>query len=157
MQITSFFTLSLSLFPRNMGDSGDEMNIDVDKLPKDSTGETSSLEISDIVKLFTGVIQSQFKTFSGQSRAEKSESMSKKLKENSLHKIKSEGNRVQFEFNADLLEGLEKLESRAFDLKDSESLSIISGLSKKLKTRQKHTHSRLVTRRMENRQRISVQ
>uniref|UniRef100_A0A8W8MJW0 CCHC-type domain-containing protein n=1 Tax=Magallana gigas TaxID=29159 RepID=A0A8W8MJW0_MAGGI len=37
-----------------MGDSGDEMNIDVDKLPKDSTGETSSLEISDIVKLFTG-------------------------------------------------------------------------------------------------------
>lgn len=64
--------------------------------------------------------------------------MSKKLKENSLHKIKSEGNRVQFEFNADLLEGLEKLESRAFDLKDSESLSIISELSKKLKTRQKH-------------------
>nr|XP_019926479.2 uncharacterized protein LOC109619834 [Crassostrea gigas]XP_034331123.1 uncharacterized protein LOC109619834 [Crassostrea gigas] len=121
-----------------MGDSGDEMNIDVDKLPKDSTGETSSLEISDIVKLFTGVIQSQFKTFSGQLKAEQSESISKKLKENSLHKIKSEGNRVQFEFNADLLEGLEKLESRAFDLKDSESLSIISELSKKLKTRQKH-------------------
>ncbi|XP_062577284.1 uncharacterized protein LOC134239139 [Saccostrea cucullata] len=121
-----------------MGDSGDELTLDTDKLPKDSTGGNSSLEISDIVKLFTGVIQSQFKTFSGQLKAEQSESISKKLKENSLHKIKSEGNRIQFEFNAELLEGLEKLESRAFDLKDSESLKIISDLCKKLKTRQKH-------------------
>lgn len=72
-----------------MGDSGDEMNIDVDKLLKDSTGETSSLKISDIVKLFTGVIQSQFKTLSGQLKEEQSESISKKLKENSLHKITS--------------------------------------------------------------------
>lgn len=79
-----------------MGDSGEEMNIDVDKLPKDSTGETSSLEILDIVKLYTGVIKSQFKTFSGQLKAEQSDSISKKLKENSLHKIESEGNRVQF-------------------------------------------------------------
>lgn len=66
-----------------MGNSGDEMNIDVDKLPKDSTGGTSSLEILDIVKLFTGVIQSQFKTFLGQLKAEQSESISKKLKEHS--------------------------------------------------------------------------
>ncbi|XP_061173561.1 uncharacterized protein LOC133182728 [Saccostrea echinata] len=73
-----------------MGDSGDELTLDTHKLPKDSTGGTSSLEISDIVKLFTGVIQSQFKTFSGQLKAEQSESISKKLKENSLHKIKSE-------------------------------------------------------------------
>ncbi|XP_062618079.1 uncharacterized protein LOC134279669 [Saccostrea cucullata] len=87
-----------------MGDSGYELTLDTDKLPKDSTGGTSSLEISDIVKLFTGVIQSQFKTFSGQLKAEQSESISKKLKENSLHKIKSEGNRIQFEFNAELLE-----------------------------------------------------
>lgn len=69
MQITRLFH-TLSLFPRNMGDSGDEMNVDADKLPKDSIGGISSLEISDIVKLFTGVIQSQFKTFSGQLKAE---------------------------------------------------------------------------------------
>lgn len=117
-----------------MGDSSDELTLETEKIPKESTG----LEVSDIVKLFTGVIQSQFKTFSGQLKAEQSESISRKLKENSLHKIKSEGNRVQYEFNAELLEGLEKLESRAFDLKDSESLNIISELNKKLKTRQKH-------------------
>ena len=71
-------------------------------------------------------------------KAKQSESISRKLKENSLHQIKSEGNRVQYEFNAELLEGLEKLESRAFDLKDSEYLNIIPELNKKLKTRQKH-------------------
>ena len=38
----------------------------------------------------------------------------------------------------ELFEGFEKLESRAFDLKESESLNIISKLNKKLKKRQKH-------------------
>ncbi|XP_056003248.1 uncharacterized protein LOC125656897 [Ostrea edulis] len=76
---------------RNMGDSGDELTLDTDRLTKENTGGNSTLEVSDIVKLFTGVIQSQFKTFSGQLKAEQSESISKKLKENSLHKIKSEG------------------------------------------------------------------
>lgn len=42
------------------------------------------MEISDIVKLFKGVIQSQFRTFSGQLKAEQSESISKKLEEKSL-------------------------------------------------------------------------
>lgn len=67
-----------------MVDSGDEMNIDIDKVPKDNTGGTSSLEISDIVKLFMGVIQSQFRTLSGQLKAEQLESISKNLKEKSL-------------------------------------------------------------------------
>ena len=97
-----------------MGDSSDELTLETEKIPKESTG----LEVSDIVKLFTGVITSQFKSFSGQLKAEQSLSISRKLKENSLHKIKSEGNRVQYEFNAELIEGLEKLESSAFILKD---------------------------------------
>ena len=54
------------------------------------------------------MIQYQFKTFSGQLKAKQSESISRKLKENSLHKIKSDDNRVQYELNAGLLEGLEK-------------------------------------------------
>ena len=53
-----------------MGDSSDELTQESEKIPKESTG----LEVSDIdvVKLFTGVIQSQVKTFSGQLNAEQS-------------------------------------------------------------------------------------
>ena len=35
-----------------MGDSSDELTLEAEKIPKESTG----LEVSDIVKLFTGVI-----------------------------------------------------------------------------------------------------
>lgn len=91
-----------------------------------------------MVKLATGVLQTQFQNLSGQLKAEQSESITKKLKENSILKIKSEGNRAQYEFNAEILEGLDKLETRAFDTKDSDSVTIIGDLRKKLKTRQKH-------------------
>ena len=90
-----------------MGDSSDELTLESEK---------SRRKAQDwgfrIVKLFKLVIQSQFKTFFGQLKAEQSKSISRKLKEISMHKIKFEVNRVQYDFNAELLEGLEKLESR---------------------------------------------
>lgn len=90
-----------------------------------------------MVKLVTGVLSTQFQNLSGQLKAEQSESIAKKLKENSTLKTKSE---AQSDFNAEILEGLEKLEIRALENKDcySESVSIIVELRKKLKTRQKY-------------------
>ncbi|XP_062613881.1 uncharacterized protein LOC134275628, partial [Saccostrea cucullata] len=104
-----------------MGDSGDEILLETNdnkKVTKETTGSNPPLDISDVVKLVTGVLQSQFQNLSGQLKAEQSESIAKKLKENSTLKIKSEGNRAQYDFNADILEGLEKLEIRAFENKD---------------------------------------
>ncbi|KAK3083679.1 hypothetical protein FSP39_001366 [Pinctada imbricata] len=72
------------------------------------------------------------------STAASTESLTKKLKEGQSNKLKSEGNRIQFEFNGEVIESLEKLESRAFDNKDSQSINIISELKKKLETRNKH-------------------
>ena len=122
-----------------MGDSEEDICLSENTEPKTGTGKNaSSLEIADVVKLMTGVLQTQFQNLSGQLKLEQSESIAKKLKENSVLKIKSEGNRAQYEFNAELLDGLDKLEARAFDNKDSESVTIIGDLRGKLKTRQKH-------------------
>ncbi|KAK3106497.1 hypothetical protein FSP39_021127 [Pinctada imbricata] len=100
-----------------------------------------SFDISDAVTLFKNIVQNQFQTFSGQLKelqAASTESLTKKLKEGQSNKLKSEGNRIQFEFNGEVIESLEKLESRAFDNKDSQSINIISELKKKLETRNKH-------------------
>ena len=122
-----------------MGDSEEEISISENTEPNTGTGKNvGSLEIADVVKLMTGVLQTQFQNLSGQLKLEQSESIAKKLKENSVLKIKSEGNRAQYEFNAELLDGLDKLEARAFDNKDSESVTIIGDLRGKLKTRLKH-------------------
>lgn len=66
-----------------------------------------------------------FHTLLGQLKAEESEFIINNLKENSIWKIKSEGNRAQNKFNAVILESLEKLETRVFDTKDSESVTIL--------------------------------
>lgn len=56
-----------------------------------------------------------FHTLLAQLKAEESEFIITNLKENSIWKIKSEGNRAQNKFNAAILESLEKLETRVFD------------------------------------------
>ncbi|KAK3101897.1 hypothetical protein FSP39_007159 [Pinctada imbricata] len=81
--------------------------------------------------------EKQFENFSGQLKSEQ-EVFSKKMKENDLTKLKSEGNKIQFEFNGQILDGLDKLEARAFENKDSKAVSIIADLRKLLQTRNKH-------------------
>jgi hypothetical protein len=76
-----------------------------------------------LVKLVTEVLQTQFQSLSSQLKLEQFKSIAKKQKEKSVLKIRSEGNRTQYKSNAKILDGLEKLEARAFDKKDSESLT----------------------------------
>ena len=74
----------------------------------------SSIDLVDAVGLFKSIVQKQFENFSGQLKSEQ-EVFSKKLKENDLTKLKSEGNKIKFEFNSQILDGLDKLEARAFE------------------------------------------
>ncbi|KAK3098173.1 hypothetical protein FSP39_016873 [Pinctada imbricata] len=97
----------------------------------------NSFDATDALELFKNILQSQFHSFKKE-QAESVESLSKKLKDNVSSKLKSEGNRIQFDFNTELLEGLEKLNKRAFANKDSESVSLIADIHKKLETRNKH-------------------
>lgn len=70
-----------------MDDSGDEISL----LEKGETNQTQKeaagnppLDIADVVKLVTGVLQTQFQNLSGQLKAEQSESITKKLKKKIL-------------------------------------------------------------------------
>ena len=64
------------------------------------------------------------------------DSRSKKHSEDSNIKFKSEGNRIQYRFNEEVLEGLEKLYKQFLDT-DRSSASIAAGLISKLKDRNK--------------------
>ena len=99
--------------------------------------DSGNLDFADTVALFQNIVQKQFESFSARSLTLRTH-LPKKLKENNELKIKGEGNKVQFDFNSEILEALEKLECRAFEHRDSESLAIITELKKKLQTRNKH-------------------
>ena len=128
-----------------MADSEDEILKDTESVPKEKASEKSSdknsnvnFDIADAVELFRSVISNQFVEFSGQLKQEQSDTISKKLKENSTNKLKSEGNKIQFEFNNEILDGLDKLEQRATKSRDAKSIDIIADLRKKLQVRNKH-------------------
>ena len=62
------------------------------------------------------------------------DSRSEKYKEDFNIKFKSESNRIQYRFNEDALEGLQKLYKQFFDT-DRSSATIAAGLISKLKDR----------------------
>ena len=64
------------------------------------------------------------------------DSRSKKYREDSNIKVKSEGNRIQHRFNEEVLECLQKLYKQFLDI-DRPSAAIATGLISKLKDRQK--------------------
>ena len=64
------------------------------------------------------------------------DSRSKKYREDSNIKVKSEGNRIQHRFNEEVLECLQKLYKQFLDT-DRSSAAIAAGLISKLKDRQK--------------------
>ncbi|KAK3095843.1 hypothetical protein FSP39_019907 [Pinctada imbricata] len=103
-----------------MSDSDHE----AEKLLQDSTepmeqDQTASIStagenfgVSDAVNLLQTALNNQFSTLSKQLLSEQkvnAQSLSKKLKEKSTTKFKGEGNRVQYEFNEDLIEDLDGL------------------------------------------------
>ena len=105
-----------------MADFEDEIlkNIESESVPKGKASDKSSdknsnvnFDIADALQLFRSVISNQFVEFSGQLKQEQSDTISKKRKENSTNKVKSERNKIQFEFNNEILDGLEKLDQRA--------------------------------------------
>ena len=104
--------------------------------PNDKQSD-NQFDISDAVDLFKNILQNQLHTFSVQ-QADNVESLSKKLKEGHAQKLKSEGNRIRFEFNSAILEKLAKLEKRAFEFHDSQSVTIVDELKQKLEVRNKH-------------------
>ena len=68
---------------------------------------TDSLGVADAVSLLQSALSNQFASLSKQLFSEQNvnaQSLSKKLKDKSTTKFKGEGNRIQFEFNEEILE-----------------------------------------------------
>jgi hypothetical protein len=108
---------------------------------KDNEHRDSPADLSDVVNLFTTVIKNQFDELTEKLQAEQaqnSEFLQKKVKENVISKLKSEGNRVQYEFNEELKDKVKKLEKIAVSKGDQKSISIINDIVRDLDTRNKH-------------------
>jgi hypothetical protein len=109
---------------------------------RDNEHRDSSADLSDVVNLFTTVIKIQFDELTEKLQAEQaqnSEFLQKKVKENVTSKLKSEGNRVQYEFNEQLKDKVKKkLEKIAVSKGDQKSISIINDIVRDINTRNKH-------------------
>jgi hypothetical protein len=111
------------------------MEEDSDSVPT-TPGNSSNFALTDAVKLLSTAISSQFQQLTEKLKAHSQNSaqlLSKKLKDNIAEKLKYEGNKVQYLFNEEILEDIEKLTELT-----AHNQNVVKGLKDKLKTRQKH-------------------
>lgn len=117
--------------------SDEEMLEEVSFTPTETSRNTNStFALTDAVKLLTSTISTQFQQLSEKLQEDNLNSaqlLKKKLKENIAGKLKFEGNRVQYVFNEECLEELDKL--KELSLSDQ---TVVKRLKEKINTRQKH-------------------
>ena len=114
--------------------SDEEMLEEVSFTPTESSRNTnSSFALTDAVKLLTSTISTQFQQLSEKLQEDNLNSaqlLKKKLKDNIAGKLKFEGNRVQYVFNEECLEELDKL--KELSLSDQ---TVVKRLKEKINTR----------------------
>ncbi|XP_052714461.1 uncharacterized protein LOC128187855 [Crassostrea angulata] len=114
--------------------SDEEMLEEVILTPGETTN--NSFALTDAVKLLTSTINSQFQQLAEKLQEDSTNSaqlLKKKLKDNIAGKLKFEGNRVQYIFNEECIEELDKLKDLSSNDKDT-----VKRLREKINTRQKH-------------------
>lgn len=87
--------------------------------------------------MFKSVIDSQFASLSEKLLTEQkanAKSLSKKIKESKSRRIQGEGNRVQYNFNEEIIEDLDNL---SIVVNDSSAVSVINDIKEKLQKRNK--------------------
>lgn len=114
----------------------DETPGEFPKSSENSQSTSNSFALTDAVKLLSTAISTQFQQLSEKLQEDSKSSaqqLSKKLKENIAGKLKYEGNKVQYLFNEELLEELDKLRDLS-----SHNERVVKRINEKLKTRQKY-------------------
>lgn len=117
------------------------VNADDIVIEKENEQSESAPDLTDVVNLFTTVIKNQFEELTEKLQTEQSQNseyLQKKVKENIGNKLKSEGNKIQFEFNEGLKEKVLKLEKIVKSKGDHKSLLLISEIIHDIDTRNKH-------------------
>ncbi|KAK3086700.1 hypothetical protein FSP39_022186 [Pinctada imbricata] len=108
---------------------------------RDPKSKNSESDLADTFNLFKTYFDSSLKTFKAdilESQDSKVSDISRKVrKEISSASLKSEGNKIQFEFNEDILLDLEKLEKRCAKVKDVQLSDCIKNIRDKLNKRNK--------------------
>lgn len=99
--------------------------------PEQNTANAFAL--TDAVKLLSTAIFHTVSTINGENNKSSAQQLSKKLKDNIAGKLKYEGNKVQYLFNEEILDELEKLK----DLSNYNE-NVVKRINDKLKTRQKY-------------------
>ncbi|XP_062613546.1 uncharacterized protein LOC134275286 [Saccostrea cucullata] len=114
----------------------DETTGGIPKLPDNAQSTSTSFALTDAVKLLSTAISTQFQQLSEKLQEDSKSSaqeLSKKLKDNIAGKLKYEGNKVQYLFNEELLEELDKLKDLS-----THNDKVVKRINEKLKTRQKY-------------------
>lgn len=94
-------------------------------------------DLADAVSLFKSVIDSQFASLSEKLLTEQkanAKTLSKKIKESKSTRIQGEGNRIQYNFNEEVIEDLDNL---SIVVNDSSAVSVINDIKEKLQKRNK--------------------
>ena len=130
-----------------MGDREDELLSDLNahvapEKEKQPIANEKVNDLADAVNLFKTVINNQFDSLSRKLEEQQEvNALSLKAKAgvaNPAEKIKGEGNKIQFVFNAEVIEGLEQLQKLAILNHDSNSVTLADKLLEKVRTRNKH-------------------
>ena len=130
-----------------MGDREDELLSDLNEhlapeKEKQPIANEKVNDLADAVNLFKVVINNQFDSLSRKSEEQQEvNALSLKAKvgvAKPAEKIKGEGNKIQFVFNEEIIEGLEQLQKLAILNNDSNSVTLADKLLEKVRTRNKH-------------------
>ena len=110
----------------------------LDSPPRTEKSSRGSTDLADAVSLFKSIIDNQFANLSQQLISEQkssAQSLSKKLKENAASKLRGEGNRIQFSFNEEIVEDIDRLIEVVKD--NTAAVSLLKEIRSKLQRRNK--------------------
>ena len=137
-----------------MAEQNDDLLLQDDAPPvasrSDITQESSQRDLHDTFQLFKSYMDGKMVDLESKLIHEQ-DAMSKKIKEEVAIKFNHEGNRIQYNFNEDVINGLNKLHKQ-IPSSQSQNLRIVLDLLDKIKERNKHIRIADFPCRMENRQ-----